>query len=198
LAALQAFNREIELLEIIGAAMESLVDEFPFEWEGVAAGRVWDQVDRVYDALVTWPLASLEPARAARPAGGARALATVPLAEIHRDLLDRVGQIVKTRGRPEARVAEARRTADLLTLTDGHEAEIVGRLREGDRVRRAYERFEAIDKHLFPLELLSGLAQKDIIETVRISPRDAEKGFSRRGFSDKVAGDPLYPFRRFF
>ena len=47
---------------------------------------------------------------------------------------------------------------------------------------------------LFPIEMMAGLREKDIIETIRISPRDAQKGFSRSGFSDKVAGDALYHF----
>ena len=52
-----------------------------------------------------------------------------------------------------------------------------------------------LDMQLFPIEMMAGLREKDIIETIRISPRDAQKGFSRSGFSDKVAGDALYHFR---
>jgi len=33
---------------------------------------------------------------------------------------------------------------------------------------------------------------------VRISPRDAQRGFSRNGFSDKVSGDAVYHFGAFF
>jgi hypothetical protein len=62
----------------------------------------------------------------------------------------------------------------------------------------AYERFQELDMQLFPIEMMAGLHEKDIIETIRISPRDAQKGFSRSGFSDKVAGDALYHFGRFF
>jgi hypothetical protein len=62
----------------------------------------------------------------------------------------------------------------------------------------AYERFQELDMQLFPIEMMAGLREKDIIETIRISPRDAQKGFSHSGFSDKVAGDTLYHFGGFF
>jgi Protein of unknown function (DUF3376) len=62
----------------------------------------------------------------------------------------------------------------------------------------AYERFRELDMQLFPIEMMAGLREKDIIETIRMSPRDAQKGFSRSGFSDKVAGDALYHFGGFF
>jgi hypothetical protein len=38
-------------------------------------------------------------------------------------------------------------------------------------VRHAHTRFMNLDAHLFPLEMVGDLHEKDIIETVRISPR---------------------------
>ena len=57
--------------------------------------------------------------------------------------------------------------------------------------------FAAVDGALFPLERLSGLREKDPIETVRISPADARLGYSRRQAADKVAGDALGHFGGF-
>ncbi|HEV2706106.1 MAG TPA: DUF3376 domain-containing protein, partial [Pyrinomonadaceae bacterium] len=62
----------------------------------------------------------------------------------------------------------------------------------------AYSEFEKIDVQLYPIEWVAELHEKDIIETIRISPRDAERGFSRRGLSDKVSGDAMYHFGGFF
>src|SRR5207237_280530 len=65
-------------------------------------------------------------------------------------------------------------------------------------IREAYDQFEELDAQLFPIELIAGLHEKDIIKTVRISPADADKGFSNKGLSDKVSGDALYHFGGFF
>jgi hypothetical protein len=51
---------------------------------------------------------------------------------------------------------------------------------------------------LYPIELIGGLREKDIIETIRISPRDAQAGFSGLVGPDKVAGKALYHFASFF
>ena len=65
-------------------------------------------------------------------------------------------------------------------------------------VRSAYNDFSSFDAQLFPIEYVAGLREKDVIETIRISPLDAERGFSNKGLSDKVSGDALYHFAGFF
>ena len=69
---------------------------------------------------------------------------------------------------------------------------------EDHKVYQAYYSFEALDAVLFPIELLAELNEKDIIETIRISPADAKKGFSNKSLGDKLAGDALYHFASFF
>ena len=68
----------------------------------------------------------------------------------------------------------------------------------GEIVRESYDDFEALDEVMLPIELIGDLHEKDPIETIRISPADADKGFSDKGLSDKVAGDALYHFASFF
>jgi hypothetical protein len=46
--------------------------------------------------------------------------------------------------------------------------------------------------------LVARLHEKDVIKTVRISPLDAQKGFSSRAPVDKVSGDVLHHFGGFF
>jgi patatin-related protein len=65
-------------------------------------------------------------------------------------------------------------------------------------VRSTYFDFQRLDAQMFPIEFVAELYEKDVIETIRISPRDAERGFSNKGFSDKVSGDALYHFGGFF
>ena len=67
-----------------------------------------------------------------------------------------------------------------------------------DPVARAFFDFEALDSLLFPLEMVGGLHEKDIIETIRISPKDAQRGFSDNTLMNKVSGDAVYHFGGFF
>jgi hypothetical protein len=89
---------------------------------------------------------------------------------------------------------------NLFHKTDAYEQCLFTRILgdKPDPIRNEYEGFLSLDIHLFPLELMSDLREKDVIETIRISPSDAEKGFSNKGLSDKVSGDALYHFGGFF
>ena len=61
-----------------------------------------------------------------------------------------------------------------------------------------YGTFIEIDALLCPLLGLCGLGERDIIDTVRISPLDAQGGFCDRPEAQKVSGDALYHFGGFF
>jgi len=60
-----------------------------------------------------------------------------------------------------------------------------------------FENFTYIDSLLFPQEYLSGIFEKDKVEYVRISPRDAKIGLSDLPLSSKIAGDDLGSFGGF-
>lgn len=70
--------------------------------------------------------------------------------------------------------------------------------RDRRAVRSAYFDFSDFDAQMFPIEFVGELYEKDVIETIRISPLDAGRGFSNKGLSDKVSGDALYHFAGFF
>jgi hypothetical protein len=99
----------------------------------------------------------------------------------------------------------AERPRSLLSRLDRIEAEIVALITDlpaggrasDDEVREAHATFRSLDALVYPLELMSGVAEKDVIKTVRISPVDAQKGFSHRAAADKIAGDALYHFGGF-
>ena len=65
------------------------------------------------------------------------------------------------------------------------------------RLATMYEEFELLDAHLYPLQLAGNLEGLDVIRTVRISPRDAQRGFSRKPLEEKVAGKSLAHFGGF-
>jgi len=60
-----------------------------------------------------------------------------------------------------------------------------------------YKNFTYVDSLVFPQEYLSGIFEKDKIEYVRISPRDAKLGLSDLPPSSKIAGDDLGSFGGF-
>ncbi len=62
----------------------------------------------------------------------------------------------------------------------------------------SYHDFRDIDASLFPLEYLSDLREKDHIDIVRVSPADAQLGFSRKTLNEKLAGDAFFHFGAFF
>ena len=57
-------------------------------------------------------------------------------------------------------------------------------------VRVAYWNFVVIDAYLFPLEIVAEPGLTDTAQIVRISPLDAQLGFSRRDLRDKIVGFP--------
>jgi hypothetical protein len=71
-------------------------------------------------------------------------------------------------------------------------------LDKNDPVYIRYLQFNAIDAYLFPMEWISRIHEKDVIEVCRISPLDAQAGFSARDAASKTAGDSLAHFSAFF
>ncbi len=58
--------------------------------------------------------------------------------------------------------------------------------------------FAGRDRLLYPLEVVSGIHEKDVIHTVRISPRDARDGLSDKELERKVTGANVGHFGAFF
>ncbi len=61
----------------------------------------------------------------------------------------------------------------------------------------SYQQFELLDELTYPIETLARLDQKDPIDTLRISPQDAQLGFCKRAAYDKVTGEALGHFGAF-
>lgn len=72
-------------------------------------------------------------------------------------------------------------------------------LNHGEDILKRYQQFCDLDRILYPFEYLTNLSEKDIIETIRFSPDDAQLGLGKgKTLEDKLAGDTLLAFGGFF
>ena len=237
-------GRQIELLEIVQAAMEKLIDEAAIEWK-VKLGpgesgqipasesgalpewidpngndkwtlrdpaAIWKDVQSAFEQLMKDDNSAPSPFpdgyEDAQVLEGwqnkeLREIKNIWL--IQTQLKDFSSQMAGRAKKVVAEVSEGtlgspQNLPTLFRLTDACEKAIFNVLAgsEMGQIKTAYESFENLDAHLYPMELLSGLHSKNIINTVRISPLDAKKGFSNKGLSEKVAGKALYHFGGFF
>jgi predicted acylesterase/phospholipase RssA len=199
----RALNRLFKLYEIIRSAMERLVDEAQIPWE--TTGKMADVWDTVRAALLRLLDDSEGEERLVREDrvearfGEEGWLSPSVLSEINLQLRQRSDAIVEEfksasfHNRPKV---DGR---SLLPRLDEYERRLIEQFTRAEGpIRHAWDNFANLDAHLFPLEMLGDLQEKDIIETIRISPRDANRGFSQMGLSDKVAGDAVYHFGGFF
>lgn len=211
----QGFNHQIRLLRIVKERLESLIDNARIKWEGKfgketteeehrkAAIEIWEtiilamqnllHVDEELDRLLQDDFKNCKGSEGDW-------LGPNCLMEINQKLKKRVAEVIQQIDDHRLRENQPRSFINLLKRLHQKEKEIfeaIG-IPKDDVTYRAYDLFSRLDAYLFPIEMVSGLYEKDIIETIRISPRDAEKGFSNKGFSDKVSGDALHHFGGFF
>ena len=174
-------NGQLELLDVLHAAMERLVHETEYGWDETREtnpGDVWDKVVVSLRLLL-------------------RAEGLTPhvdnLQELNRTLHQRIDRLKEGVSFPIGDFTS------ILVHTDNLETaflnELVG---ASDAAVVRYSEFNAIDAYVFPLEWVSGLREKDVINVCRISPGDAQRGFSAREPGTKIAGDTLGHFSAFF
>jgi hypothetical protein len=178
---LRRLNRQLELLDVLHAAMERLVHETEYGWDErkeTNPGDTWDKVVASLRLLLHSEglVAHLE-----------------DLQTLNRTLHQRIDRL------KEGLSFAMQDSVSVLVQSDNLEtaflAELLG---ENDPVIQRYFHFNAIDAYLFPLEWASGVREKDVINVVRISPQDAQRGFSAREGGTKTAGDSLGHFSAFF
>lgn len=215
---LHALNRHIQLLKLIQAVLRAFQRESTADAvdEGRAGARALgvreaDPTLTAEQALSTsvaaaiearlWPIFDaadwLDRALAEAPRGVDASwdgyLTDAAIEELKRELGRRCAAGASAAPAPGARgilAAIERASAGVLELFAGASPACA-------RAAALWRCFAAVDGALFPLERLSGLREKDPIETVRISPADARLGYSRRQAADKVAGDALGHFGGF-
>ncbi len=72
-------------------------------------------------------------------------------------------------------------------------------LSNSEELLSRFKGFKQVDQVLYPFESLTEIGEKEIINTVRISPNDAQLGLGKsKGLEDKLTGDTLYAFGGLF
>lgn len=204
----RALNRQIKLLEIVKAAMEEMIDRSPIPWQGREAPAVWADVAAAFRTM----LDTAGEQDAILPEGYGRGGTCAELETVlDQKALSDVGDRLKARADAIVRAfadglppVPPEPFESLFALTDRCEREAITRLlppqatESAEPVLAAYHEFLLLDAYLYPIEVIADLHEKDVIETVRISPLDARTAFSDRPAAEKVSGDALYHFGGFF
>lgn len=199
---LYMLNRQLKLLAIVQDTLERLIDEAPISWQGREAGAVWADVAAAVTLLLDDSAHTLLPA--GYPEGwnvGPGWLNQAELTGFSQRMQKRMDE-VKDKVRRDSLISSPGKAASSLLLdTDRYEQLLLAEFasRGGTvppKVKACYEDFIFVDAQLFPLELFGDLREKDYIDTVRISPVDAQRGFSKS--ADKTAGQALFHFGGFF
>jgi hypothetical protein len=194
-ALLVTINAHIQRYEILGWAIEELINNTKIDWRTKEPRAVWDDVVRALRHMLVVDGGSDQPVvrdddREWRDR----------LERWHSTLTARRDRIVRLlkQGEPGRVAVGAARTL-LRQLDEADTAAVTGTLTDtNDPIRVAFERYSELDAYLFPVEELSGLREKDEIEIIRISPHDARIGFSARSLDDKISGDIVRHYGGFF
>jgi patatin-related protein len=181
-------NTHLDRYRILRWGFEKLLHGAPIDWRARESTDVW----RTLQASVYKMLASDNPVAPMSP--------EMPPTEWRAALGMRVKAIQDQIGRgnpPDIQVHETRTL--LHALDDAESAMLRCYLPDSeDPIRKCYARFRELDAHLFPLEVVSGLEEKDAIYLYRMSPQDARLGFSGRPAQEKIAGNLLRHWGSFF
>ena len=178
---LRRLNRQLELLDVLQNAMERLVHETEYGWDETRETNPGDTWDKVVTSL--------------------RLLLHSEGLVVHLDDLQTLNRVLHQRidRLKEGLSFGMQDSVSLLVHSDNLETTFLGELLgEEDPVVQRYLHFNTIDAYLFPLEWASGVREKDVINVCRISPQDAQRGFSAREAGTKTAGDSLGHFSAFF
>jgi patatin-related protein len=196
LRAAAAIGQQIMLLEVIQAGMERMLGKGPFRWEGRKSKEVWDEVNGAFRIMLD--AEGLLPQEYAsqwmQQDPGRSWLNQSKRGEIKDQLWHRSDDVLKQLANGKILVAPAS-FVSAFAATDACEQRML-KLLDQDLLE-VYDNFIKLDAQLYPLEVFGNLREKDIIETVRISPFDAQLGFSKRPGNDKVSGDVLGHFGGF-
>ena len=200
----RAMNRLFKVYEIVRSAMEKFVDNVPIAWKDLKdAEEVWKRVRVGLLRLIDDGAGSDEllPPKQFQPDRFEDGdwLSQDVLTGLNARLKGRSDSIAEGITNGTFDFTAPNNPSTLLMSLDRLEKVLIEHFTTAAHpILEAWNNFADLDAHLFPLEMVGDLHEKDVIETIRISPRDATRGFSHKGFSDKVAGDAVHHFGGFF
>lgn len=206
-------NALITTLEIVRTLVEKTLDEIEYPWHDKSPQETWREVDNKLSALLDIDGPSGDRLRAVL--GRAYGRPVAPDARFMPESGDAMSQLYTTL---DARITKLKESTggvvllapaagfrSILRETDRYEQEVIRAIAEQypnnphvAELSRLHREFPYIDALLFPLQYSSRIFEKDIIDTIRISPKDAQRGLSHRPLKDKVSGDAFYHFGGFF
>ena len=190
-------NNRIKRLEIIKSKMEELIDRVDFPWQKIietdkpaeAAMEIWAAVESLLGRL-------LDPAGMSQEAVIAE---DKPDQKKLYEVLDgRVRKFLDPFDPLSAQPQDIPGSKNLLLEGDADEFALLGNSTPGklhDPVTQHYCRFVYADSYLFPIQYTSKMESTDEARTMRISPIDANLGFSSN--QQKLCGDELWHFGGF-
>lgn len=197
---LPAINNQIQTLEIIVSAMRSAVAAARDRLAGEDAATTWTAVSEAARRVLRAPppphyLLTDRELHAAvdrprLPGGGGELLDAETRARFRLSIEAFVGS---SGGSP---TDLATGDGNLLVRADAFEAAVM--VAAGGRVAHDYHGFGARDQVLYPLLVVSGIRERDVIHTVRVSPFDARSGLCDKSLAQKVAGVKVGHFGAFF
>lgn len=197
-------GRQIKLLEVLGAAMQRLVDEATVPWKDCNSEDVWMTVQTAYRRLLHADGLLPEGYESSWNNGepGNDWLDQNALNEINLKLRKRAAGICEEL-KSSHTLAPSDDFVSALLTTDICERVMLTQLPEVRTKSNVilldeYCAFVTLDAQFFPIETLAELGEKDIVDAVRISPFDAQRGFSQRPGAEKISGDELHHFGGFF
>jgi patatin-related protein len=197
-------NRMVQELEIIRSAIERTLDETEFDWRTQEAEHVWRQVDAALSRLLDVGGSGLHVAGQMGAMHAAVPPSERDLADLHAALRARTADVSHA-ATDRMALAEGIQISSILVEFDEHASEYFSSLKRNHphddavaAIEADYLAFAALDAQLFAMQFSAEIFEKDVIRTVRISPKDAKTGYSNLDLAKKVSGDTAYHFGGFF
>jgi patatin-related protein len=199
-------NHLLKLLEIMQYAMESVADRAPIVWEdlqesdanGKSAQQKWQSLQNVLsDMLDSKSLPLPQPIEQLPEGQKAAEMMMAKLKQERQEFMEearkRIEEVCKSDGQKTSG------NARLLQELDQQEWTMLMQFPPtiAPALIEAYCKFPIVDSYRFPLEYVSGMETSQTIHTVRISPIDAQRAFSKRTLDDKICGNELGHFGGF-
>lgn len=202
-------NQEIQWLEIVRSAMERVVvpgwmwqggDGFDVRLENLDTEKVWQEIALRARMLLDPRALTVEPPPPTFPAKAGAVESEPLLAEkerqraLFRQALE--SRLKAVQALDAAAVARAEPHPTLLERCDERLDALIAA--SGVELRDFPRQFrEREDPLRFPLEFAARVHQRDKINLVRLSPFDAQSGYSRRSLEDKISGETFGHFGAF-
>jgi patatin-related protein len=195
-------NHYIQLLEVLQSQMEFLVDHLKVEWRALHQRFMKDgseiepsaaDLAAVSDELWGQMAAALEGLLHVDALSDLTLRDPFQETAFYTTMVSRCHAMVGGAERGSSENILRRIDAEIVAQLTAFEAEVAD-----SPVPAAFAGFAELDRQVFPLQFAANTPTRDIIQIVRLSPVDAQRGLSARAIDDKICGRALGAFGGFF